>query len=195
MDDKNQSWGLDDTTYQILDDMRFLTENIHSYMSGSLPKTSLNAFLLQAHHIQNHLSSLPTALPPLQTLPVDAIVSELIRLTATIYTNAILTHITLSLAAPVSTLETIATGIDLVPPARWRELQGIWIWILCVVNPGLRNRPEGLRMRILLHNCICSFGMLDAQFGLNCVEGFLSVQRWVRMRGERVGAEEGDDLS
>lgn len=180
-------WGVDDATAKILEDMLFMTSSVHAYMSGIHCEgyQECKDWFLLANRIQARILSLPQHSPITKTTPLSTIIYECSRLTAIIYCKAILTYTPFSLAWTPSDLDTICQGMIMVPCSRWKEICGTWLWMLCVVNPAVRFRYEGLRLRMFFKNCTSFLGLIDWQVLINMMESFLSVQRWIRCQGNR----------
>jgi len=178
------NWRLDNTTAQILEDMTFVTAHIHSYMCGSVPDFERRQWLLKLSDIENGLLSLPS-LSPIKSPSAEPFIYECCRLTAIVYCEAIINYIPFSVAWTSDDLDRIHSTMSLVPVTRWTQIPGVWLWMLCVVNPAARYRFEGLRLRMFLKNCTSALGLTDWQILVNCIESFLSVQLWIRERGRR----------
>lgn len=175
-------WGVDNATSQILESMTFITTAIHSYMSTGVPELASKHWLLKLSHMQNGL----VALPPLSfsgSATWETLIYECCRLTAIVYLKAIIGFIPFSIACAPQDLDRIYSTMNLIPISRWMQISGVWLWILCVVNPASRYRFEGLRLRMFLKNVTSALGLIDWQILINCMERFLSVQRWIREQG------------
>ena len=178
------NWGLGNVTAQIVEDMTFITAQIQSYMCGTVPDFVRQQWLLKLGHIQDSLLSLP----PLSSgkgSTMETLIYECCRLTAIVYCKAIISCTPFSVACSPDDLDRIYSNMNLVPIVRWMKISGIWLWMLCVVNPAARYRFEGLRLRMFLKNCTSALGLIDWQILVNCMESFLSVQLWIRERGRR----------
>jgi hypothetical protein len=179
------SWGVDDTTSQIIENMFFITTNIHSYMSTGVPHLACKQWLLKFSHIQNGLLALPP-LPFSGSATQEALIYDCCRLTAIVYCKAIIGFIPFSIACTPEDLDRIYSTMSLISIKRWMQISGVWLWMLCVVNPASRYRFEGLRLRMFLKNVTSALGLIDWQTLVNCMESFLSVQLWIRERGRRL---------
>lgn len=187
------TWSLDNTTAQILEDMSFITSNIHSYMSVSAVGPDLytsildvapKQWFLELNQIENRL----LLLPPLSfngSSTLESFIYECCRLTAIVYCKAVTGFIQFSVACTLEDLDRISSTMDLVPVTKWTQIIGVWLWILCVVNPSARHRLQGLRLRMFLKNCTSAIALTDWQILVNCMESFLSVQLWIRERGRK----------
>jgi hypothetical protein len=180
-------WGLDDATNQILEFVTFMTTHIHSYMSGSFPEFTRESWDLRLRHIQNNLLSQPSPFWG-KNPSVESLIHECCRLTAIIYCRAIIRYDSFSVACTPDDLDRIYLTMNLVPITNWMQIPGVWLWMLCVVNPAARCRFEGLRLRMFLKNCTSALGLIDWQILVNCMERFLTVQLWIRERGRRPSA-------
>jgi hypothetical protein len=176
--------GLDNVTARIVVDMTFITTYIQSYMCSSAPDFDHKRWLLKVSRIQNGLSSLPS-LSSDKSSSVELFIYECCRLTAIIYCEAIINYAPFSMACTPDDLDMIYSTMDLVPITRWMQIPGIWLWMLCVVNPAARYRFEGLKLRMFMKNCTSALALIDWQILVNCMESFLNVQVWIRERGRR----------
>lgn len=177
------SWGVDDTSAQILDDMQFMISSIHGYLSGGHGDGDCQAWFLRANRIRRRIDSLPQISTLNKETALETIIYECCRLTAVIYCRAILTYTPFSLACQPGDLDKLYLGMGLVPCTYWKKICGTWLWMLCAINPAARYRYEGLRLRMFLKNCTSALGLIDWQILVNTMEGFLSVQRWIRQLG------------
>jgi hypothetical protein len=178
------NWRLDNATAQILEDMTFITAHIHSYMCGSVSDFDHHQWLLKLSSIENGLLSLPS-LSSIKSPSAEPFIYECCRLTAIVYCESIINYTPFSVVWTPDDLDRIYSTMNLVPVTRWTQIPGVWLWMLCVVNPAARYRFEGLKLRMFLKNCTSALGLIDWQILVNCIESFLSVQLWIRERGRR----------
>jgi hypothetical protein len=177
-------WSVDDTTSHILESMSFITTNTHSYMSTGVPDLACKNWLHKLSHIQNGL----LALPPVSfngSATRETLIYDCCRLTAIVYCKAILGFIPFSIACTPEDLDRIYSTMNLIPITKWMQISGVWLWILCVVNPAARYKFEGLRLRMFLKNVTSALGLIDWQVLVNCMESFLNIQLWIREQGRR----------
>lgn len=177
-------WGLDDATTQILESVTSMTAHIHSYMGGSVPDFNREAWDLRLQQILNDLLSQPSPFWG-KSPSVESLIHECCRLTAIIYCRAIISYDPVSVACTPDGLDRIYSTMNLVSISSWMRISGVWLWMLCVVNPAARYRFEGLSLRMFLKNCTSALGLIDWQILVNCMESFLSVQLWIREKGRR----------
>jgi hypothetical protein len=175
-------WGLDDATTQILEFATCMTVHIHSYISGNVPDFNREPWNVRLRQIQNNLLSQS---PPVwgKNPSLESLIHECCRLTAIVYCKAIINYDPFSVACSPEELARIYSIMNLVPIKSWMQISGVWLWILCVVNPAARYCFEGLRLRMFLKNCTSALGLIDWQILVNCMERFLSIQLWIRLKG------------
>jgi hypothetical protein len=186
-DEQCNGWGVDETTGRTLEDMWFLSHSLYLYMNGGNVEgiTECKDWFLLAISIQTKVLRLPKIPTIDKDTSIDAIIHECVRVTAVIFCKAILTHTPFSRAYSQQDLDIICRGMALVPCTRWKEICGIWLWMLCVFNPAARYKSEGLPLRMLLKNCTSYLGLVDWQILINTMESFLCVQQWIRQLGSR----------
>jgi hypothetical protein len=71
-----------------------------------------------------------------------------------------------------------------VPLQKWKEMPGIWLFILLVANAGARFTREGRLSRALTRICSFSIALRDWQAMVNLMESFLAVQKWISEWGK-----------
>ncbi len=181
-------WGLEEATTHILEYVTCMTAHIHSYMGGSVPDFNREGWNLRLGQIQDGLTS-QTPIVRAENASVESFIHECCLLTAIVYCKAIISYVPFSVACTPDELDKIYSTMNLVPIKRWMQISGVWLWMLCVVNPAARYRFEGLRLRMFLKNCTSALGLIDWQILVNCMERFLSVQLWIREKGRRPFAD------
>ncbi len=67
-----------------------------------------------------------------------------------------------------------------VPLQRWKQLPGIFLWVLLVVNPYAKDKPEATYLKALTPATIMSIGLTNWDGVLVTLRRFLAVQKWLR---------------
>jgi hypothetical protein len=67
--------------------------------------------------------------------------------------------------------------------ARWKELPGIFLWILLVACPGTKNDPQGRFLRKKMAVAGMAIGMEDFNLATSYLRVFWMVQRWIARAG------------
>jgi hypothetical protein len=183
--DKLKEWAVDSVTAMILEHVCQIIATVRSYMFNEISEVKCKDLLAGADKILTKLASLPLVVLLDRRTPVEGRVYECCRLTAIIYCRAILSYTKFSSACGPEDLDRLYLIMNLVPNTRWKQIPGVWIWIICAVNPAASYRKEGLRLRMLLKNSTSSMGLIDFQILANCMESFMAVQRWIRYAGGR----------
>ncbi|KAK0101436.1 hypothetical protein ONS95_006609 [Cadophora gregata] len=181
--DLGSKLGLDDLSTKILDDVRFLTLSLLNAESSAEQLVKIRA---TAEWLYTRLSS--SILPPL-TPPslISNALSHMIHLTAKVFTSSIKNMTPLSDSFTSSMHEEFHSFLALIPKTLWKDLPGIWYWILLVICPsgekmGQRSlvaagRAKWFRRRMAVAGTAIAF----ADFGLGTlmVQRFWLVQQWI----------------
>jgi hypothetical protein len=176
--------GLHPYTACVLDWMSFLTAQIRSSVLNDASEARYPQIMLSTTRIYAQLAELPSAMDPLHDAMGD-FVYEAVRLASLVYTRAIMQRIKLSQACSPDALAELLEATSRVPLRKWKEMPGIWLFILLVANAGARFTREGRLSRALTRICSFSISLRDWQAMVNLMESFLAVQKWIAERGER----------
>jgi hypothetical protein len=180
--DKITTSGLNPATAQILDWMSFLTAQIRSSVLNNTSEARYPQIILSATRIYAQLSELPSANDPLHAATADFIY-EAVRLSSLVYSRAILRHTKLSQSCSPDVISALLEATSHVPLGTWKEVPGIWLFILLVANAGARFTREGRLSRALTRICSFSIALRDWQALVNLMESFLAVQKWIAEQG------------
>ena len=66
-----------------------------------------------------------------------------------------------------------------IPLLRWKQLPGLFLWVLVVVNAYARNRPEARFLKGLMPPAVVTMGLLSWDATMASLDGFLAVQKWL----------------
>jgi len=180
--DRITTSGLNPATAQILDWMSFLTAQIRSSILNDTSQARYAQIMLSATYIYAQLSELPSAHDPLHSVTADFIY-EAVRLASLVYSRAILHDIKLSQSCRPDAISALLEATSRISLQKWKEMPGIWLFILLVANAGARFTKEGRLSRALTRICSFSIALRDWQALVNLIESFLAVQKWIAERG------------
>ncbi|CAM5999892.1 unnamed protein product [Sphagnum balticum] len=88
-----------------------------------------------------------------------------------------------------------------VPMSRWKQMPGIFFFVLLVANPFARDKPEGRFLKGLMPSSAITIGLAEWGALVAILRAFFGVQRWLggELRdvvndgeGGGVGEEEGE---
>jgi len=165
--------GISAPTAMILDDIRFLSSSVISLSQSPYDEESHAKFLATAHWIHSRLTA-----PPDPALASDY-VHQSVLVVAIIYSSAILTRTPLSLACTPQLLRQLWGTLWHVTLPRWKQLPGIFFWILLVVNPYTRDKPEGRFLKGLMPATTIGIGMVKLEVMTGILRSCLAVQKWL----------------
>lgn len=155
-----------------------------------IPSTTIRAMAARLHGI---LASAP---------PEADLVTQTIQLCARILTASISTMQPISVVKTEAQSQTLYENILAVGPKRWKEIPGIFLWILLVATPHPKEPPREvletpgamtrweLKKKYLVRKMATASQVIsqeDFMLGIVYLRGFLAVQRFV------VEAEDGGD--
>lgn len=58
-------------------------------------------------------------------------------------------------------------------------MPGIFFWVLLVVNPFTRDKPEGRFIKGMIAASIIGMGLIDYDTVIVTLKGFIAVQKWL----------------
>jgi hypothetical protein len=175
-----ESLNLNTAAAEILDDVRFLTLSITS------PDTQASTSKIQstASWLHKQLEIIPAPIG-LSDIPEADLILEIIRITALIYTNCIATLRPFTNAHTPTQLLSLLDKISAVGLLRWKEIPGIFLWILLVACPSAGNDLQGRFLKKKMAVTGMTIGMEDFSLSIGCLRAFWKVQRWIARERER----------
>ncbi|XMA18111.1 hypothetical protein WAI453_010902 [Rhynchosporium graminicola] len=162
-------------TAKILDDARSMTIAALALSSSTSSLTLKEEVLMDIHNIIQRLASLPTGNP---TSPGDFLY-QACRMTAMIYSSAIINRTPLSMACTPEILQELWAIMWQVPSLRWKQVPGIFLWILLVIGPFSRDKSQGKYIKALTQAAIMAITLVDEDTVTVTLRRFLAVQRWL----------------
>lgn len=177
--DSASTLGISIETAQILDDMRFLTTTILSMSSSSTPPSPIASqkFLATASWIHKRLTA--GSLSPSSPLTIDYIHQSCLY-ASQIFSLAILTRTPLSLSCTSDLLHKLWTAQWRVPLARWKQIPGIFWWMVLCSAPFAKDLPMGRWHKGMIASSTLAVGLVDWDVAVQTLRGFGGVQRWLR---------------
>lgn len=160
---------------RILDDARSLTISVLALAEDDIPPSSRDQILSMIHCIHQRLNSSPAVSPT----SAQDFLYQACRSAAIIYSSAIITRTPLSLACTPELLQQLWVTMWRVPLQRWKQIPGIFLWILLVANPFARDKPEGRFFKALTPATIMAMGLVDWDTVMVALKGFVAIQRWL----------------
>ncbi|CZR68073.1 uncharacterized protein PAC_17972 [Phialocephala subalpina] len=175
--------GLSAEAAEILDDVRFLTLSITSASHTSSPTKiqSTAAWLHKQISTSPPLTHDPTSPPTTITTTTSAI-----RLIATLYTLSISTLTPISQHWTSSLLEDFYFRLFSLSMSQWKQIPGIFLWIMLVASTGGWKDEDEQRKKWLWRKMAVAgmqVGMEDFGVSIASLRSFWRVQRWVEEEG------------
>lgn len=119
--------------------MSFLTTQIRSSVLNDTSEARYAQIMLSVTHIYAQLSELPPAYDPLHPATADFIY-EAVHLASLVYNRAILRNIKLSQSCGPEAISALLEATSRIPLQKWKEMPGVWLFILLIANAGARLR-------------------------------------------------------
>ena len=180
--DKVEVWHLHHITAVVLDQISFLTAQIRISIFNEPSDLGYPQLMLAIARSHGWISTLPSAYDPGHPTTNDFIY-EAVRLTAVVYCRAFLYHTPLSQTITDEEVDAILDTISHITLSRWKDIPGVWLFVLLVLNSGTKFRREGQLSRAMARICSFSIGLPDWQTFVNIMESFCAVQRWINTHG------------
>jgi hypothetical protein len=167
---------VDLATAEILDDVRLLTLCITSEYFDYTKKNTSSKVQNTALSINRRLH----ALPAISTRPSETeVIHEAIRIATLIYTNCIMTLIPFFNSSDKLLLQILYETVMRVPLSRWKEIPGIFLWILLVAAPSSGNDAQGRFLKKKMAVAGMSIGLENFNLATGHLRAFWIVQRWI----------------
>ena len=171
---------------QILDDVQFLTTSILQSGTESLERTRIRntASWLHGRLTQAKLNILEDE---------ENLTGAAISQAAIIYTWAISSGKPMSSYVGQSLRPGLLASVQGVRLTRWKQIPGIYLWIVLVACSGVPGDMIGRFWRRKVAVATSAIAFENFPLGISCVSSFLQVQRWLADEEER--AADGDEES
>jgi hypothetical protein len=162
----------------ILDDMRFLlhavTKQVHrepdELEKMKLTKTSL--------WIRDRISSLPDGSNRTDPLTYDFVYKSC-RVAALIYCKAIVERIPLSQACTFLDLQQLWTNMWRIKLIRWKEIPGIFLFLLLSANQAAQTTPHGRFVKSMFKAASSYIALDNWDVVDGALANFLKLQTWL----------------
>jgi hypothetical protein len=169
----SEQLGITNETAVILDDIRFLIKAIIKQVD-QVPTNKEQAKLARTSSwIRNRILDLPAG------NKTDFIYKSC-RIAALIYCRAIVERISLSNACTLQELNHLWASIWGVTLTRWKQIPGIFLFVILSANQAAQNLPQGMFLRAILRTS--SYYITTDNWDV--VDGalmfFTRLQRWLR---------------
>ncbi|KAG4429758.1 hypothetical protein IFR05_014762 [Cadophora sp. M221] len=177
------SLNLSQVAAEILDDVRFLTTSITScFLSPELETTKTSKIQSTAEWLYKRIETIPE-LSIVSITPTSEIIIDTIRLCALVYSSSIKTLTPLSQNFPPELQERFYSNISLVGLKNWKDVPGIFLWILLVATPCGKDDHRGRFLRKQMACTGMAIGMDDFHLGTAGLRALWLVQRWIVREG------------
>jgi len=179
-----EALGISNAAAEILDDVRFLTCSIIALSTDSNDAVETIKCLTTARWIHDRVSALPSINDEDSSLAGDFIY-ECCRISAIIYSSAILNRMPLSKACSPLQQQLFWANMPRIPLSKWKSVSGIYLWLCLVFCPAAEFTGYGRFLKSMVGSTTTFIGLGDWDVMVGCMEGFLRVQRWLGRVDER----------
>jgi hypothetical protein len=166
--------GLDTSSADILNDVGFLTTCITS----SSVNSSSDRIQATASWLNNRLKALP-AVEETSDISRTELVYRIICSVAMTYSSCIMSLTPFTGVYDDLKLEELYFNVMKVGLERWREIPGIFLWILLVICPSVGDDKKGRFFKHKMAVTGMSIAMEDFNLATAYLRAFWRVQRWV----------------
>lgn len=170
----------------MLEQMTWIISQIIGYCYGQNSDFDWSRILIMTIDIREWIESLPSVSQANLT-GTENFVYECVRITSLVYCRAIISKLPFSIACRQEDFEGVFAAIGRVPLSRWKNISGIWCWILLALNPRARNLKDGILLRSLLKICAFALAQREWQLLVNLMEASMALQRWIRETSDSPG--------
>ncbi|KAL9949873.1 hypothetical protein ACHAQF_002803 [Verticillium nonalfalfae] len=191
-DDVKDKLGLTRAGARILDDVRFLTTSITEADGGP---ASIRKIQSTASWIYSRLSKVSgresgrseqdAEVADVADMESEAErIEEALRLAGLIYSWSISSMAQISQFKDDKTLERAYKAIRGVNLTRWKDIPGIFLWIMLVAAPSTKQDTRGRFIRRKMAVAGLSIGFESFGVGISYLRAFWLVQRWIARQGK-----------
>ncbi|KAH6691052.1 hypothetical protein EV126DRAFT_96574 [Verticillium dahliae] len=184
--------GLTEAGARILDDVRFLTTSITEADGGP---ASIRKIQSTASWIYSRLSNISgkeggqgekeTEVADVADMASEAErIEEAVRLAGLIYSWSISSMAQISQFKDGKTLERAYKAMRAVNLTRWKDMPGIFLWIMLVAAPSTKQDTRGRFIRRKMAVAGLSIGFESFGVGISYLRAFWLVQRWIARQGK-----------
>jgi hypothetical protein len=83
-------------------------------------------------------------------------------------------------------MQELYSSILRVPLTRWKEIPGIFLWILLVAAPSSGNDAQGRFLKKKMAVAGMSIGLEDFNLATGHLRAFWKVQRWIAKESQKI---------
>lgn len=176
---KNEELGISNETATILDNIRFLI--LATTRTVNRPTTTKEREKLKstARWTRDGIAALPTRNELDSPLTQDFVYQSVI-ITAQIYCRAITEHIPLSKACRIQDLAQLWGSVWRVSLRRWKQIPGIFLWILLSAIQVAEKTPHGRFLKTMVKGVMTYLAVEFWDVVDGAGMGFVRLQRWLR---------------
>ncbi|KAH7029155.1 uncharacterized protein B0I36DRAFT_290568 [Microdochium trichocladiopsis] len=176
--EKQAELGITSSAAAILDDVRFLTNSITALTSATpASKLKIQTTASWLHRRLKEASATEKNGAP------DAL-AETVRLAGLVHSYSIMTITPFSQYPDLSVLAALSDAALRVPLTTWRDIPGIYLWVLLVLCPSTKADMRGKYIRRKMATTGLSIGFEDFIFSIGCLRSCWQVQRWIAHGGD-----------
>ncbi|GKT75110.1 zn(2)-C6 fungal-type DNA-binding domain protein [Colletotrichum tofieldiae] len=172
--------GLCASAAKILDDVRFLTVSVTSASGSASCKSKIRT---TASWLYGKLRDRDTVGPTVIASEEEWIL-ETIRIAALIYSWSIKSMRQISRFDDNETLEAAYLALTSVSMTTWKQIPGVFLWIMLVAAPNAAPDAKGRFVRRKMAVTGLSIGFEDFVLGISYLKAFWSVQQWIAKEGD-----------
>ena len=168
----------------ILDELRLLTSSITNFFSSN-PDPEALIYQNQSIIISNdalHIHKSALSLPPIPLTPLSPpshLISEILRITTIIYTTALASSLPISSVYTPDLRLQVSSIISKVKLSDWKQIPGVFLWVLLVASPGSGTNVFGRLIRTNETLTAIYIGLKHFGLVVSCLRNFWVVQRWI----------------
>ncbi|RDL37623.1 uncharacterized protein BP5553_05056 [Venustampulla echinocandica] len=178
--------NIDKETAIILDDMRFLTLSVLKLESSKPLEQDLTKLIATSTWIRDRIIELPKISAPPNS-PSEFIYAST-RLAAIIYCKAIVNRTSLSQACTMEELNALWGVMWRVRLTQWKQIPGIFLWILLSATQAAQNTPHGRFLKSMIKTSSFYIGLAEWPVVDGTFRAFVRMQRWLRIGWEETGS-------
>ncbi|KAK3681813.1 hypothetical protein B0T22DRAFT_523144 [Podospora appendiculata] len=178
--------GLSADTARILDDVQSLTVRIIAHHSRK-DRSKASKIRRTALWMHQSLAAWAAILTE-DVCSDDQRVTKTILLAGLVYTEAIMTILPISQVKSEACAKELYANIISTAPARWKEMRGVFLWVLLVATPHMsspasrHDSDRELRRKYLsrkMATAAQAVGQEDFPLAISYLRAFWLVQRWI----------------
>ena len=166
----------------ILDDMHFLFKATVHQLDADVSELEKVKTASTSTWIQQRISDMPDGSHG--PLLVQDFIYKSCRIAALVYCNAFVSRIPLSKACSLTDLNQLWTIMWQVKLSRWKQIPGIFLFIMLAAAPAAQHTPHGRFLKNMMKATALSM-MLDSWDVVDkSMYTYVNLQKWLRRGGE-----------